>query len=444
MALSRRRLLGLAGLGVVSLATGTGCRASDAVTGPGGAPATRPPTTVADVEAHIDRFLVNPDLNGAALLAIAMGEEGSDRWVPHLVDLLRLAGDDEGGQQIRVALQRITDEYVLDDVQIAFITYGGWMLQHRPDPGPGYDRWKQTLYGAIDPRFATMLAQVADRFVLTELQWGGVGPDGIPPLQRPARTPAAEAAWAVPDELVFAFTVAGAAVAYPERILGYHELANDVIGGTDVVVTYCPLCRAARAQRAGGHRFTTSGLLRNSNKVMVDEATGSLWQQVDGTAFAGPLAGTRLEPLDLRTSTWAEWVAAHPDGEVVAIPEPGSFPTTRYRYEPGEAYRRYDEGAELWFPVLSPPPDIPATATVAGLTGTGWSFAVDTDALGRQGRTEIDTPGGRVLAVPDPTGALLYPLDADGRPAADALRTERATWFSWYGTHPDTGWWPRG
>src|SRR5262249_12101867 len=33
--------------------------------------------------------------------------------------------------------------------------------------------------------------------------------------------------------------------AYPLRVLIWHEIANDIVGGTPVVVTYCPLCNAA-------------------------------------------------------------------------------------------------------------------------------------------------------------------------------------------------------
>ncbi|NIR40918.1 MAG: DUF3179 domain-containing protein, partial [Actinobacteria bacterium] len=88
---------------------------------------------------------------------------------------------------------------------------------------------------------------------------------------------------------------------YPLRILTRHEIVNDAVGGRPVVVTYCPLCNTALAfdPTVDGTvlRFGVSGLLRNSDLVMWDDATESLWQQITGEAIVGALTGTRLEPV---------------------------------------------------------------------------------------------------------------------------------------------------
>ena len=56
-----------------------------------------------------------------------------------------------------------------------------------------------------------------------------------------------DVAWSTPDEEVFGIVGAqGTALAYPERIIARHELANDMLDATAVAVSFCTLCRAAR------------------------------------------------------------------------------------------------------------------------------------------------------------------------------------------------------
>ncbi len=68
--------------------------------------------------------------------------------------------------------------------------------------------------------------------------------------------------------------------------------------------------------------FETSGMLTNSNKIMIDVQTDTLWSHLEGTGTAGPLEGVELEQFPVETTTWAEWVDAHPDTETLTIPDP--------------------------------------------------------------------------------------------------------------------------
>jgi hypothetical protein len=80
----------------------------------------------------------------------------------------------------------------------------------------------------------------------------------------------------------------GDARAYPLRILIWHEIVNDTVGGVPVVVTYCPLCNTSLVFRRelDGRTldFGTTGKLRNSDLVMYDRQTESWWQQFTGEA----------------------------------------------------------------------------------------------------------------------------------------------------------------
>lgn len=83
-----------------------------------------------------------------------------------------------------------------------------------------------------------------------DIQSGGVGRDGIPPLDRPQFESIAEAAPVMNDlEPVVTIKVTGEARAYPLTILTWHEVVNDVVGDEPVIVTFCPLCNSALAGR---------------------------------------------------------------------------------------------------------------------------------------------------------------------------------------------------
>jgi hypothetical protein len=162
---------------------------------------------------------------------------------------------------------------------------------------------------------------------LEELKLGlpGVDPrDGIRPLDSPRYEPIASAdEWLVDREIGIQFELGEAARFYPLRILTSHEIVNDEIDGVPYVVTYCPLCNTAAAfdRRVDGQvlRFGVSGLLRNSDLVMWDDLTTSLWQQITGEGIVGTYAGTRLEFLPTATVTWGDFKEGFPDGESLSI-----------------------------------------------------------------------------------------------------------------------------
>src|SRR6056297_1014261 len=74
---------------------------------------------------------------------------------------------------------------------------------------------------------------------------GGPPKDGIPALTNPRVVSAAEARWLQPSERVIGVSIGGEHRAYPLKILNWHELINDTVGGEPIVITYCPLCDSA-------------------------------------------------------------------------------------------------------------------------------------------------------------------------------------------------------
>jgi len=151
---------------------------------------------------------------------------------------------------------------------------------------------------------------------------GGPRPDGIPPIEEPAFIAVIDNLELLPaDEPVVALEVNGDARAYPVRIMIWHEIVNDTVGGVPVSVTYCPLCNSAvsykRIINGVETTFGTSGRLFASALVMYDRATESLWTHFDGTAVVGVLAGTELEVLASPLMSWESFVSTYPGGVVL-------------------------------------------------------------------------------------------------------------------------------
>ncbi len=159
---------------------------------------------------------------------------------------------------------------------------------------------------------------------LGEFVSGGPPRDGIPPIDdpKPISIDAADK-WLDDKEPVLVVEIGGEARAYPVQILVWHEIVNDRLGGRPIAVTYCPLCNSSlvfdrQVEGVGLLRFGTTGNLRNSDLVMWDDRTESWWQQLTAEAVVGKLTGTRLEVLPSQTLSWADFQAAHPNGDVLS------------------------------------------------------------------------------------------------------------------------------
>jgi hypothetical protein len=292
-----------------------------------------------------------------------------------------------------------------------------WMLwqQAHPEitPFAGFDAFKADVMAVIDPNFRLFLKPgVAHEIRLEEIVWGGVKKDGIPALTNPRHIAEADATWLADDELVFGVEIAGDARAYPLRILDWHEMVNDVVGGVPVTLAYCTLCGSGILfdARVPGHDepfvFGSSGLLYRSNKLMYDQATHSLWNQFTGRPVVGPLAGSgiELEILPVTITSWQDWRTRHSATEVLSLAT--GFDRD---YAPGQPYGEYFASDELMFPMLVPDERLAPKDYVFALRADGheraWPLA--------------DFAGGRVIN--SEVGALGVVLIGDA-----ASRTVRA------------------
>lgn len=377
----------------------------------------------------------------ATALVETIADNRNERWVPWLIDLLRINVSMQVSALIATTLEAITG--VESQARIAdMIGYGSWSQTRQLDGGHGYVDFKATLYERIDPEFGPLIRSIVDQVEVAGVQWGGVPLGGIPELNDPARVPAAQADWMVDDEIVLGVIANGQAVAYPLRILARHELANDTIGGEDLALVYCTLCRSALVfeRNVAGERldFQTSGLLLNSNKIMYDVQTGSLWSHLRGVGIGGPLLGTELTLRSVNHMRWSDWFAENPNTEVLKLPRPIFFddperPPISYDYTPGEAYRSYYDNPDVWFPILDVPDTFAIKTEVVGIERNGDTVAFDVAAFNALGQIVEIEVGGDLLTV-EPTGAGVRVFDAAG----DRIITEQSFWFAWHPNHPDT------
>ena len=156
-----------------------------------------------------------------------------------------------------------------------------------------------------------------------EVRWGGPKRDEFPSIDEPHFISTAETrSWLVDNEPVIVVEVDGEARAYPLQIMIRHQIVNDTIAGIPVVVSFCPLCNSAIAfdRRVDGTtlKFGTSGLLRNSDLVMYDRTTESLWQQFTGEAIVGHAMGAQLQFVSSSVVSIKNFREAFPEGRVLS------------------------------------------------------------------------------------------------------------------------------
>ncbi len=266
-----------------------------------------------------------------------------------------------------------------------------------------------------------------------DIHKGGPPRDGIPSIDDPVFVPAAQADQLEPDDRVLGIARNGIAKAYPVAIMNWHEIVNDTLGPEPVVVTYCPLCgsgMAFKAQMDGRHLvFGVSGLLYNSDVLLYDRQSESLWSQIMGQAISGPMRGAQLELIPLAHTTWSDWRARHPDTRVLA---PDTRHARDYRHDP---YAGYADNRKVWFPVRFRSKGYHPKERVIGVSVDGAHKAYPFVELARTAGVIEDRIGDRRVSVRfDPeheTGAV---FDAGG----EELPSVILFWFAWYAFHPET------
>jgi Protein of unknown function (DUF3179) len=154
------------------------------------------------------------------------------------------------------------------------------------------------------------------------------------------------------SDLVLGININGDIRAYPLLILVWHEIVNDKVGGVPVAITYCPLCftnqvfnRALNNGQGIVLQFGTSDKLYNSNLVMYDRTTKSLWSQAVGQGIVGKYAGQKLQRIPFDIAYWKDWKQLYPNSKILSKDTGFSRP---YGADP---YGDYYTSNQLYFPI---------------------------------------------------------------------------------------------
>jgi hypothetical protein len=327
----------------------------------------------------------------------------------------------------------------------------------------------------VDPDDADRLRAFAENIAR-----GGPPRDGIPPIDKPRYEEVADAdRWLQDDDVVFGLDYNGEVKAYPQLVLVWHEIVNDVLGGEPVSVTYCPLTGSAvgfRGRLSALDRtldFGTSGNLVNSNLLMYDRPTDSLWPQILGIAIDGPSKGEVLQELPVVWTSWGRWKASYPQSLVLSR-DTGFFRS--YGSDPYGSYRSpggYYHTGGPFFPVMTSSDLFPAKEVVMGVKlgddrlaihkaslraervvnltlAEAGLVALYDDALDTV-RVYRSNPGGRRLEFEladgevrdSSTGSIWTTTGRAESGSMEGTQLEYVNswdvmWFAWYAFHPET------
>lgn len=264
---------------------------------------------------------------------------------------------------------------------------------------------------------------------------GGPPRDGIPALSDPKLVAAAQAAYLKPHDRIVGIVLNGEARAYPIPILNWHEIVNDEINGQRFAVTYCPLCGTAIAFDAtidgSPTDFGVSGLLYNSDVLLYDRETESLWSQILGKSVAGERVNKKLSSLPISHTTWLDWREKHPDTLVL------SDDTGHSRDYQRDPYAGYEKSRSTYFSVNNEAPDnYHPKEVVLGLGFDGVYKAYPFIELDKQGKSRFSDSvnGTRFNFEWDTDNRSITVTDTTGR----AVAVIQGFWFAWFAFHPDT------
>jgi len=276
---------------------------------------------------------------------------------------------------------------------------------------------------------------VSDALVpASEIHAGGPEKDGIPAITHPSFSSSHQTHWLKPDARVLTLDWQGVQRAYPLDILNWHEVVNDQVAGKPVLITYCPLCGSGMAfsPNVAGRNLTfgVSGLLYNSDVLLYDHETRSLWSQIRAQAISGPLKGERLQSIPLSLEVWKHWRVTHPNADVLS--RDTGFARDYHR----NPYFQYARDKGVYFPVAFSSRRYHPKERVLGVKLGDQVKAYPFAELARLNDDQAeDLFAGELLQLrfdaKTRTGKI---YDAAG----NELPSVNLFWFAWYAFYPQT------
>ncbi|OIO55478.1 hypothetical protein AUJ46_01400 [Candidatus Peregrinibacteria bacterium CG1_02_54_53] len=275
--------------------------------------------------------------------------------------------------------------------------------------------------------------QVKHLIPLTDILSGGPSKDGIPSIDAPKFVSVSDATFLADDDLGLLLTVGSDTRFYPFRILNWHEIVNDTVGGKAVTVTYCPLCATAivydRTISKGIAEFGVSGFLYQSNLLMYDRLTDSLWSQATAQAVVGPLTGEKLKAVRSDVVRFSTVQEQYPTARILST-------DTGHRRDYGrDPYEGYERDSGTYFPVRKTDTRLHAKALVYGIVVDGKAKAYPLTTLQKNGTINDDIGGVEIeVAYDAETQVVTFQNSEKG----EEIIPLYGFWFSWVAQYPET------
>ncbi|MEA1888818.1 MAG: DUF3179 domain-containing protein [Pseudomonadota bacterium] len=264
-----------------------------------------------------------------------------------------------------------------------------------------------------------------------QIKRGGPPRDGIPSIDKPKFVSVADADHLKADDRVLGLVINNEARAYPIVILNWHEIVNDEFDGQAVVISYCPLCGTGMAfsPEPPVREFGVSGLLYNSDMLLYDRETESLWSQIMATAISGPMKGKKLAAIPISHTSWSDWKAQHPGSRVL------STQTGYARDYSKTPYGDYEKSNKIFFPVAAGDQRYHNKEWVLGVNIGETYKAYPFSELAKTSSPVKDSISGQQIEVFfDRNNSSASARDEQGRQIPALM----SYWFAWYAFHPDT------
>ena len=268
---------------------------------------------------------------------------------------------------------------------------------------------------------------------ISEILPGGPPRDGIPAIDEPKFVRAKDADFLKPEDRILGVERNGVVKAYPISILNWHEIVNDHFRQEPIVITFCPLCGTGMAFEATVRgkplTFGVSGLLYNSDVLLYDRDSESLWSQIMKQSISGKHQGECLHHVPLQHTNWADWSERYPD--TLVLSDNTGF-SRDYQRSP---YQGYDKSRQLYFPVAFRAKGYHPKERVLGLEFNGHYKAYPFIELSKTDGLIEDTLAAQQFTIKfDIEHQTASAYDPSGR----LLPSTTAFWFAWYAFHPQT------
>jgi hypothetical protein len=268
---------------------------------------------------------------------------------------------------------------------------------------------------------------------IQQILGGGPAKDGIPSIDNPKFVLAGKASYLRDHNPVLGMNYKGVTKAYPINILNWHEIVNDLFNEEPVVITFCPLCGSGMAFSAlingKAHTFGVSGLLYNSDVLLFDRQTQSLWSQLMTQSISGPHKGKRFTSIPVQHTTWLDWKTRNPETLVL------STKTGFSRDYSDSPYAEYLESPETMFPLSSVSRRYHPKEEVFGIEIDGQFKVYPFVELEKSPAEFNEIVNGQSITIRyDSKHKSATAFDQQGKQLAGV----RTFWFAWYAFHPET------